>query len=322
MFEFERKSGYQKIMDQLYDCAGFFPNDISLGKRFLQVSLEAFENCDIYACNQVFPEEYFITATVDMQLRKASAFAELITEQTADGDSVYMNTDLSMDALTQNLMSLGNFGVGLDLGFTYNITKNLSVSISATDLGFINWTQNAQIGSAKNEYTFEGIELYVREDIEGQIDYGLDTMRYNIEHITDTIIDLFDIKVRDKGYMSFLPSNIFLGATYQLHDKIGFGVLYRAQFYRKAYNQSLTLSANSNVNHWLSLHLSWSLINNTANNVGFGFSARLGFITWYAVSDNVIGWIFPQKAHTLNIRMGCNLTFGHPKKVLRSASRL
>ena len=60
MFEFERKSGYQKIMDQLYDCAGFFPNDISLGKRFLQVSLEAFENCDIYACNQVFPEEYFI----------------------------------------------------------------------------------------------------------------------------------------------------------------------------------------------------------------------------------------------------------------------
>ena len=268
------------------------------------------------------PDEYFITAIADLQVRKATAFAELTTEQTANGDSTYMTTDFSLDALKTNLMSLGNFGLGLDLGFTYNITKKLSVSISATDWGFINWTQNAQVGSAKNEYTFEGIEIPVSRDAEGRLRYGIDTLRYNIDHITDTLIDLFDIKVKNKSYMSFLPSNVFVGASYKLHDKIGFGILYRGQIYRKAYNQSLTLSANSNITHWLSLHLSWSLINNSAANVGFGFSVRAGFVTWYAVTDNVIGLLLPQKARTLNLRMGCNLTFGHPKKVLRSASRL
>ncbi|MBQ2352592.1 MAG: hypothetical protein II394_10300, partial [Bacteroidales bacterium] len=66
----------------------------------------------------------------------------------------------------------------------------------------------------------------------------------------------------------------------------------------------------------------WSFNNNTALNLGLGFSARLGFITWYMVTDDVIGLVFPQKAKTVNMRMGCNLTFGHPKKKSRTAAKL
>jgi len=257
------------------------------------------------------PERYYITADADFQLRKSTT----LFEYDIDGDSIVTNMDIG-----KAFSSFGNFGVGLDLGFTYNITDKISVSIAATDLGFINWTQNSQVASAKGEYTFEGIELGFSKDSTGKLRYGPDTTM--LKNIADTIIDMFDMKVADKGYMTWLPSNVYLGATYQLNDKIGFGVLYRGEVYRKSYNQSLTLSANSNINHWLSLHGSWSLINNTIMNVGMGFSARLGFITWYMVTDDVIGLIFPQKAKTINWRMGCNLTFGHPKKVLKTVSRL
>lgn len=257
------------------------------------------------------PENYFVTADADFQIRKSTS----LFEYDQMGDSIVTDMDIS-----RALGSFGNFGVGLDLGFTYNITDKISASISLTDLGFINWMQNAQIASAKGEYTFEGVELTFNKDSIGKLRYGLDTTKY--KHIADSLIDMFDMKVANKSYMTWLPSNIFLGATYQLNDKIGFGVLYRGEIYRKSYNQSLTLSANSNINHWLSLHGSWSLINNTIMNIGLGISARAAFMTWYVVTDDVIGLIFPQKAKTINWRMGCNLTFGHPKKVLKTVSRL
>lgn len=264
------------------------------------------------------PQNYFITATANMKIRKSTNLMNIVTR----GDSTSVETDFSTEALKAALTSFGNFGVGLDLGFTYNITPKISVSFSATDLGFINWNQNATVASAKGDYTFEGVELEFNKGDDDKVGFGLDTLRYTTEHIIDTVVDLFDMNFADKNYMSWLPSNIYLGATYQLHEKIGFGVLYRGEFYRKNYIQALTISANSNITHWLSLHASWSYMNNTAANFGLGFSARLGCFTWYMVTDDLIGMIFPQKAKTLNIHMGCNMTFGHPKKQLKTQTRL
>lgn len=265
------------------------------------------------------PDNYFITATANMQIRKTSNLFSLVT----DGeDGASFETDFSTEALKQTLTTVGNLGLGLDVGVTYNLGDKIRLSFAATDLGFIGWTQNSQIASAKGDYTFEGVELGIKDGGEGKLSFGLDENRYNAEHILDTVVEMFDMKVENKNYTSWLPSNIYLGATYQLHEKIGFGVLYRGEVYKKSYMQSLTVSANSNITHWLSLHASWSYMNNTAANIGFGLSARLGFITWYIVSDDILGMIFPQKAKTLNLHMGCTLTFGHPKKVSKTQTRL
>ena len=259
------------------------------------------------------PDMYFITATADMQIRKSTGMFEYDGEEFNFGD---------INQLTGDLAAFGNVGLGLDLGASYKITDKIAVSLSVTDLGFINWLQNSQIASTKGEYTFEGVELGFKENDEGKLSFGINSERYNMDHVMDTLVDLFEMEVRDKSYMTWLPSNVFVGATYQFHEKLGFGFLYRGEIYRKTYNQALSLSVNSNLTHWLSLHASWSLINNTVMNLGLGFSVRAGFITWFVVTDDVIGLVFPQKAKTVNMRMGCNLTFGHKKKVLNSATRL
>ncbi|MBQ4010410.1 MAG: hypothetical protein II604_06875, partial [Bacteroidales bacterium] len=142
------------------------------------------------------------------------------------------------------------------------------------------------------------------------------------QYILDTVVELFDMGIKDKKYIGWLPSNLYVDFSYRLHEKLSLGLLYRGEFYRRTYIQAVTLSANSNINHWLSLHASWSFIDNTVANLGFGFSARLGFITWYMVTDNVLAFVFPQKAKTINLHMGCNLTFGHPKKKSRTAAKL
>jgi len=261
------------------------------------------------------PDMYFITVGADMQIRKSTGMLDYDIV-----DSAFNFSDIG--TLKGDLLAFGNMGLGFDLGLSYKINDKISVSFSATDLGFINWLQNSQVALAKGEYTFEGIELGFKQNEEGKLSYGINQDRYNMGHIIDTAVYLFDMDIRDKTYMTWLPSNIYLGATYQFHKKLGFGFLYRGEFYHKTYNQSFTLSANSNITHWLSLHGSWSFNNNTALNLGIGLSARLGFITWYIVTDDVIGLIFPQKAKTINMRMGCNLTFGHEKKVSKTASKL
>ena len=259
------------------------------------------------------PDMYFITTSADMQIRKSTGLFEY------DGNGFSF---ADVKHLTGDLSAFGNIGLGFDLGVSYKITNKIAVSLSVTDLGFINWLQNSQIASAKGEYTFEGVELGFREGEDGKLSYGLDTGRYNIGHIMDTLVDVFDMEIQNKNYMTWLPSNVFVGATYQFHEKLGFGFLYRGEIYRKTYNQAISLSVNSNITHWLSLHASWSLINNTVMNLGLGLSVRAGFITWFIVTDDVIGLVFPQKAKTVNMRMGCNLTFGHKKKVLKSSTKL
>ena len=37
MYEFGKKNKYQTVMDNVYNCAGFFPNDTSLGYKFNEV---------------------------------------------------------------------------------------------------------------------------------------------------------------------------------------------------------------------------------------------------------------------------------------------
>ncbi|MCF0207459.1 MAG: hypothetical protein HUK15_08525, partial [Bacteroidales bacterium] len=203
-----------------------------------------------------------------------------------------------------------------------NITEKIGISFSACDFGFINWSRNAQVASAKGDYTFEGVNVSLMQDEEGNTTLGIDGNGYNVSNLVDTALNAFHMRVVDKNYTTWLPSNVYVGATYQLHPKIGFGFLYHGEIYKKSFMQQFTLSANSNLTHWLSLHASWSLINNTVGNVGFGFSIRGAIFTWYAVTDNVLSMIWPQKAKTMNIRMGCNLTFGHPKKVSKVANKL
>lgn len=59
MFEFDKKDKYQLVMDNIYNCAGFFPNDINLGKRFNSVMKESLSVMDIQAANNNILENYF-----------------------------------------------------------------------------------------------------------------------------------------------------------------------------------------------------------------------------------------------------------------------
>lgn len=60
MYEFEKKKKYPLVMNNIYNCAGFFPNDIQLGNQFLETMKSAMTQTDILAANENILENYFI----------------------------------------------------------------------------------------------------------------------------------------------------------------------------------------------------------------------------------------------------------------------
>lgn len=60
IFEYRMTDKYEKIMNNLYNWSGFFPNDVSLGVRFTDMMKEYLKQVDLYACNMEFLENYFM----------------------------------------------------------------------------------------------------------------------------------------------------------------------------------------------------------------------------------------------------------------------
>lgn len=60
MYEFGIKKKYPLVMNNIYNCAGFFPNDIDLGGRFLAIMKESLKEMDILATFHQLCENYFI----------------------------------------------------------------------------------------------------------------------------------------------------------------------------------------------------------------------------------------------------------------------
>jgi len=255
-------------------------------------------------------DDYGITAVTDMTVN-----TNIPLDYTFDKDSLeFVYDSLAMDDFNPigYAFNLKNPGFALDLGATYEINSDFSAYFSVNDLGFISWNENPISMKSNGTFTFHGIE----------VDFFADEEEFdeNMEEFTDSIARIFAPDVTDGGYLTWMPTDMYIGGQYHFHDMLDFGALYRMEFYQKNVMQSITLSANSNLTNWLSAHLSYSIMNNSYNNLGFGFMIRGAMIQYYFVSDNILGAFQPQHARNLNFRMGCNLVFGY--KEIKSAALL
>jgi hypothetical protein len=91
---------------------------------------------------------------------------------------------------------------------------------------------------------------------------------------------------------------------------VNLGALSRTEIFNGKIQSSLTLSANARFFRNLSTSLSYSALNNSYNNIGFGLAAKFGPLQFYTITDNIMAAIKPNSAQIANIRFGFNLLFG------------
>lgn len=238
-------------------------------------------------------EDYYqIKLVNDIRLQSSGAIS-----YNGDIDSISLNTDF-----TNAGFFTGNSGFAVDLGLTYQVTKNLSIMASAIDLGSIEWFDKAKTFTNNKTTSLNGV------NIKGIID-GEDT-----EDIADSLKGAFDLLQTNGSYSVPLNAQVNLGVTY-LNDGYTLSALYNTQAYVDHSKYTLTFQASKQIGRVLGLGLSYSIKNNDYNNIGFLAHLSLGPVNLFAVTQNLFSAFDSRKVSGVNGRIGLSLAFGRPKAI-------
>lgn len=170
------------------------------GTNYADGSLES----DVTVSDSVFTHRFDYTA------RAAGSFSrDLYDTFDAFSGSPFENASGGFGA------EVAGLGVGMDLGATYAVRPDLFVSFSLTDLGVIQWNQDAQtVTPENNEFRFEGIELNL-DRLENEFDN--DIGEYFKEQVDSLAQAAYEDVQRDRSSFSAgLPTALHLGGTWAL----------------------------------------------------------------------------------------------------------
>lgn len=210
-----------------------------------------------------------------------------------------------------------NKGFAVDLGMTYQVNENTRLYASILDVGAIAWSSDTHEFSQDANFEWEGADWSQSGNSNNP---NFEEIEDVFENLTDSLVDQFRVSNNTSAYSTGLPCKLYFGGTHQLNKKVNVGALSRTEIFNGKVQSALTFSANARFFKNLSTTLSYSILNNSYNNIGFGLATKLGPTQFYVVSDNVMAAIKPNSAHLANIRFGINFLFGYKDKtVLRNS---
>lgn len=216
-----------------------------------------------------------------------------------------------------NHFGVAGFGLGFDLGATYKLIDNLTLSAALTDIGFMRWNNLTRAETDPNkEFRFSGFDNIGAEDDEN----GDNPFDQKADQLGD------DLKALTKFYQSdtrsvsnSLRTTLRVGAEYAVLDNaISFGLLSTTRFV--GYRTYAEGMAAINFRPLSALHLT---VNGSVSNMGSsvgailnicapGFNFFLGtdyFATQYSKQ------FIPINHARANFSFGFNITFGKKHEI-------
>ncbi|MFD1293545.1 DUF5723 family protein [Lutibacter holmesii] len=207
----------------------------------------------------------------------------------------------------------GNYGIGVDVGFTYHFKKQWTVTGSAQDLGFIYYTKDVESYSAKGSFELEGFDLGF--DLENPEDYWNDLKdRFEEEVQIDTLYSNYiatrPLKLNGSLYYSFgrefddcrfelRPDKYVNKVGLQLFSRLGSVHSYVAAtlFYERRFSKLLQAK------------ISYTADPFSFSNLGVGVSTQLGPLNLYVVADNLLYLNNLYSAKSISMQAGLNFIF-------------
>ncbi len=209
---------------------------------------------------------------------------------------------------------LSGFGLGFDLGATYQLLPDLQLSAAITDLGFMNWAHAITGRTGQGTWTFDGfnnIAIDNSQPEENKLDKQLD-------RLWDDMQEVINIHRDKNGEGSY---------TKALHATLRIGAEYKMPFYQNLTGGFLFTSYFGGISSWTEGRfyatvkpVKWfdATINYGASTYGSSFGWMLNFhpkgFNFFIGSDHQFFKVTPQLVPvghaTANINLGFNVTFG------------
>lgn len=230
-----------------------------------------------------------------------------------------------------SLLKPNGYGLGFDLGATYQPHEMVKISFSLTDIGAIYWTGN------KYNYRVDGTK-FVYDGV-GNMNYS-DFVDANGQFQTQLLLDtvvatLKQIYQRDgavvndgvkKGFLAPLTMKMNVGVdAYFCNRIIGLGLYSKTMLYNAKLYEELTFGAAVRPCTWFNFGVSYSFINGKWSNLGAAFGLRGGpFVLTLAADYVPLSWAnvtaggstfpAPYKTKGFNMEMGLNIVWGWKSK--------
>lgn len=220
--------------------------------------------------------------------------------------------------ITKRALLGGNLGLGLDAGFTYYPKKNIQLTGSIVDFGFIRHSKEVESLTMKGTYKYEGVVPNfssggsagnVYQEFNDAI--PLDTVYANYTtwrptKFNSSIQFSFEEDVsEDCNCVNYDPETIYknaVGAQLFVMSTPRTPLVAFTTYYRRKIFNSLQMKATYTIDSY------------SYKNIGLGLSSRFGPVNFYVLADNLLEYSDVAKANSLSFQLGLNVIFRNSKK--------
>lgn len=240
-----------------------------------------------------------INSAIEAQSTSPLAFDEVV----AAGDTTNeFNQAETQSNFISGLTGFKNAGIAFDFGGSYKINDQLTAFASIRDLGMISWGEGSKFANkADASFTFDGFTVVQLQDSAFFDNFG------------DSIVDILKLEETTESYTTYLPTRFFIGGEYSINPKFKANALYSGKIANGQLNNTIVAGIGWIPSKSFETRLSYTIKNNTYNNVGFAAILSMGAWQLYFITDNIIGLTAVDYANNVNVSFGSNLSFGRAK---------
>ncbi|MBD5225183.1 MAG: hypothetical protein HDS68_04340 [Bacteroidales bacterium] len=244
-------------------------------------------------------------------------------ESGKDLDKPDMYNQIDYDGIEYNNFGLAGFGLGFDLGATYDMhqfVEGLTLSAALTDIGFISWNNNHKAVTPATQWTFNGFSNIALDS--DQPDYEQNKLDEQFDNIFDDLKDCTNFeRVSDGGSSrtTALATTLAIGAEYQMPFYKGLtgGFLFSQRMGGCFSWTEGRFYANVKPTDWFDCSINYG-----AGSFGSSFGWLVNFhpkgFTFFIGSDHQFFNITPQFAPVgkanANLTLGMSVNFGAKTK--------
>lgn len=292
--------------------APYIGQTLSLDTDF---SLQAYQE---FAFGAVFQMD---NITLGGRLKYLSGLATAMTRKSAvslytDEDiyQLFLDMDVAIDVAGNNTNAWsdvsigpvgfnfsGNHGFGIDLGVDWQISDQFSLSVSALDIGKINWKKSPRTYTANEIFEFDGLSL-------GQLTFDGEEV-FDFETAQDSL-DIIKFEETPGAFSTTLGTQLYLGLGYKLTDKWRLNATGYHQSIRDNNFTAFSLGTNYQLFNWLNIGTTYGIMNDEPFLLGLNATLQLGAFQIYTLTDNFLAAFKGENTRTFNARFGLAFTFG------------
>ena len=256
---------------------------------------------------------YQSTLEADMRLR-SSGFNAI---RDAENEGTLAGT------LAKRALFGGNLGLGVDLGFTYQLNEQTVLTGSLLDLGFIYHSNDVFNYSLNGNATLEGVEVILPDAVSNpDTDFWQD--------LVDDVEGFVPFEEDQKNYLAFRPTKLYASLRYNFGEPLesrancDCGINASSNSMRSKYTNSLggqlyminrprgpqaalTAFYQRRFGNFLAVKAAYTVDKFTFTNLGLGLNLQAGPINIYAMADNLLAYRNIAASRYASFQLGLNI---------------